>query len=40
MQLIDKDLRLALDIGRELEISLPGAALAQQIIARTLGVEE
>lgn len=36
MRLINKDLGLALAIGRELEVSLPGAALAQQIIARTL----
>jgi 3-hydroxyisobutyrate dehydrogenase-like beta-hydroxyacid dehydrogenase len=40
MQLIHKDLRLALELGHDLGLSLPGAALTQQLIARVLGVEE
>jgi len=39
IQLIYKDLRLALEVGHDLELSLPGAALAQQLIARTLEIE-
>lgn len=35
-QLIHKDLRLALELGHDLGLSLPGAALAQQLIERTL----
>ena len=40
MQLIHKDLRLALELGHDLGLSLPGAALTQQLIARVLGTEE
>lgn len=36
MQLIYKDLRLALELGHDLGLSLPGAALTQQLIARIL----
>jgi 2-hydroxy-3-oxopropionate reductase len=39
LQLIYKDLRLALEVSHDLELSLPGAALAQQLIARTLEIE-
>jgi 3-hydroxyisobutyrate dehydrogenase-like beta-hydroxyacid dehydrogenase len=39
-QLIHKDLRLALELGHDLGLSLPGAALTQQLIARVLEVEE
>jgi 3-hydroxyisobutyrate dehydrogenase-like beta-hydroxyacid dehydrogenase len=39
MQLIHKDLRLALELGHDLELPLPGAALAQQLIDRVLEVE-
>jgi 3-hydroxyisobutyrate dehydrogenase-like beta-hydroxyacid dehydrogenase len=40
MQLIHKDLRLALELGHDLGLSLPGAALTQQLIARVLGMDE
>jgi 3-hydroxyisobutyrate dehydrogenase-like beta-hydroxyacid dehydrogenase len=40
MQLIYKDLRLALELGHDLGLSLPGAALTQQLIARVLEIEE
>lgn len=36
MQLIHKDLRLALELGHDLGVSLPGAALTQQLIARIM----
>jgi len=39
MQLIHKDLRLALELGHDLDLSLPGAALTQQLIARVLEIE-
>ena len=39
MQLIHKDLRLALELGHDLGVALPGAALTQQLIARILGTE-
>jgi 3-hydroxyisobutyrate dehydrogenase-like beta-hydroxyacid dehydrogenase len=39
MQLIHKDLRLALELGHDLGVSLPGAALTQQMIATILGIE-
>jgi 3-hydroxyisobutyrate dehydrogenase-like beta-hydroxyacid dehydrogenase len=37
MQLIHKDLRLALEFGHDLGLSLPGAALTQQLIETILG---
>jgi 3-hydroxyisobutyrate dehydrogenase-like beta-hydroxyacid dehydrogenase len=40
MQLIHKDLRLALELGHDLGLSLPGAALTQQLIARVLEIKE
>jgi 3-hydroxyisobutyrate dehydrogenase-like beta-hydroxyacid dehydrogenase len=39
-QLIHKDLRLALELGHDLGLALPGAALTQQLMARVLGIEE
>ncbi|MGE0682982.1 MAG: NAD(P)-dependent oxidoreductase [Candidatus Binatia bacterium] len=36
MQLMHKDLRLALELGHDLGLGLPGAALAQQLLDRTL----
>ncbi len=39
MQLIHKDLRLALELGHDLGLSLPGAALTQQLIERMLEIE-
>ena len=39
-QLIHKDLRLALELGHDMELSLPGAALTQQMIARLVGIEK
>jgi 2-hydroxy-3-oxopropionate reductase len=39
MQLIHKDLRLALELGHDLRLSLPGAAITQQLIARILELE-
>ena len=38
MELIHKDLRLALELGHDLGLSLPGAALTQQLIQRLLEV--
>lgn len=38
MQLMYKDLRLALELGHNLGLSLPGAALAQQLIDRLLEI--
>jgi 3-hydroxyisobutyrate dehydrogenase-like beta-hydroxyacid dehydrogenase len=38
-QLIHKDLRLALELGHELGLALPGAALTQQLIAKILEIE-
>jgi len=40
MQLIHKDLRLALELGHDLGLPLPGAALTQQLIDRVLGMEK
>ena len=40
MQLIHKDLRLALELGHDLGLPLPGAALTQQLIARVLEIEK
>jgi 3-hydroxyisobutyrate dehydrogenase-like beta-hydroxyacid dehydrogenase len=40
MELIHKDLRLALELGHDLGLSLPGAALTQQLIQRVLEIEE
>ncbi len=38
VQLMHKDLRLALELGHDVGVSLPGAALAQQLIERFLGI--
>ena len=35
-----KDLRLALELGHDLGLTLPGAALAQQLFDRTLEIKE
>jgi 3-hydroxyisobutyrate dehydrogenase-like beta-hydroxyacid dehydrogenase len=40
MQLIHKDLRLALELGHDVGLSLPGAALTQQLIERVLEIKE
>jgi len=40
MQLIHKDLRLALELGHELGLSLPGAALTQQLLQRILELDD
>ncbi len=40
MQLIHKDLRLALELGHDLGLPLPGAALTQQLIDRVLEIKE
>src|SRR5215207_3113488 len=40
MQLIHKDLRLALELGHDVGIGLPGAALVQQLIARILEISQ
>src|SRR5712691_10142392 len=40
MQLIHKDLRLALELGHDIGLPLPGAALTQQLIDRVLDIEE
>jgi 3-hydroxyisobutyrate dehydrogenase-like beta-hydroxyacid dehydrogenase len=40
LELIHKDLRLALELGHDLGLSLPGAALTQQLIARVLELED
>jgi 3-hydroxyisobutyrate dehydrogenase-like beta-hydroxyacid dehydrogenase len=39
-RLIHKDLRLALELGHDLDLPLPGAALTQQLIERILEVEK
>jgi 3-hydroxyisobutyrate dehydrogenase-like beta-hydroxyacid dehydrogenase len=39
-QLIHKDLRLALELGHDVALPLPGAALAQQLIERVLEIEK
>lgn len=38
LQLMHKDLRLALELGHDLGLSLPGAALTQQLLDRTLEI--
>ena len=40
VQLMHKDLRLALELGHDVGVNLPGAALAQQLIDRFLGIRE
>ncbi len=40
MQLIHKDLRLALELGHDIGLPLPGAALTQQLIDRVLEIKE
>lgn len=40
LELMHKDLRLALELGHDLGLSLPGAALTQQLLQRILGIEE
>jgi 2-hydroxy-3-oxopropionate reductase len=40
MELIHKDLRLALELGHDLGLSLPGAALTQQLLQRVLEIED
>jgi 3-hydroxyisobutyrate dehydrogenase-like beta-hydroxyacid dehydrogenase len=40
MQLIHKDLRLALELGHDVGLPLPGAALTQQLIDQVLDIEE
>jgi 3-hydroxyisobutyrate dehydrogenase-like beta-hydroxyacid dehydrogenase len=39
MQLIHKDLRLALELGHDIGLTLPGAALTQQLIDRVLEIK-
>ena len=39
LALIHKDLRLALELGHDLGLTLPGAALTQQLIQRVFNVE-
>ena len=38
LQLMHKDLRLALELGHDLDLSLPGAALTQQLMDRVLEI--
>ncbi len=40
LQLMYKDLRLALELGHDLGLALPGAALAQQLLDRTLEIDK
>jgi 2-hydroxy-3-oxopropionate reductase len=40
MELMHKDLRLALELGHDLGLSLPGAALTQQLLQRVLDIED
>ncbi len=40
VQLMHKDLRLALELGHDLGLTLPGAALTQQMIDRFLGMKD
>lgn len=40
LQLMYKDLRLALELGHDLGLTLPGAALAQQLLDRTLEIDK
>ncbi len=39
IQLIHKDLRLALELGHDLGVALPGGAVTQQLIGRILDIE-
>lgn len=39
MQLIHKDLRLALELGHDVDLFLPGAALTQQLIDRVVEIK-
>jgi 3-hydroxyisobutyrate dehydrogenase-like beta-hydroxyacid dehydrogenase len=40
MELMHKDLRLALELGHDLGLSLPGAALTQQLLQRILEIDD
>jgi len=40
LQLMHKDLRLALELGHDLHITLPGAALTQQLLDRVLEISK
>ena len=40
MELMHKDLRLALELGHDLGLSLPGAALTQQLLQRVLEIDD
>jgi 3-hydroxyisobutyrate dehydrogenase-like beta-hydroxyacid dehydrogenase len=40
LQLMHKDLRLALELGHDLDLSLPGAALTQQLMERILDIRK
>ena len=40
LQLMHKDLRLALELGHDLDLSLPGAALTQQLMERVLDISK
>lgn len=40
LQLIHKDLRLALELGHDVGVGLPGAALVQQLMDRVLEIDE
>ncbi|HTT75630.1 MAG TPA: NAD(P)-dependent oxidoreductase [Candidatus Binataceae bacterium] len=40
MELMHKDLRLALELGHDLGLSLPSAALTQQLLKRVLEIED
>jgi len=40
LQLMHKDLRLALELGHDLDLSLPGAAIAQQLLDRVLEISK
>jgi len=40
LRLMHKDLRLALELGHDLDLSLPGAAIAQQLLDRVLEISK
>jgi 2-hydroxy-3-oxopropionate reductase len=40
LELMHKDLRLALELGHDLGLPLPGAALTQQLLQSILGIED
>ena len=40
MGLAEKDLSIALDVARDLGVSMPGTALTQQLVARLFGVAD